>query len=205
MNIIRTYTIHLLLIFHIVGVLIFAYLQYAPNISYLMIALSSLLVLINEPKTLKSIILFSLIFVLGFIIELIGVQTALLFGEYHYQPAMGPQLMSTPIFIGVTWYTVVVGATNVTRKTNYSIWIKAILAGVLAVGLDFLIERVAISYGFWSWDNGYVPIYNYLCWFIFSVIFSFIYLYFQKSINRPSFYLYIVWIIFFTLLILIKT
>lgn len=205
MKLLKTYSIQLILIFHLIGVVLFVYLQEAPDISYLTILLSALLVLVNEPKSERSLSLFGSIFLLGYVIELIGVQTGWLFGDYSYESAMGPVIMSTPIIIGATWYAVVVGAANISRKVNASILGRSLLAGVLTVFLDFFIEQVAINYGFWSWESGTVPIYNYLCWFIFSAVFAYAYLRFQKSDNRISVYLYIVWIAFFAVLTLLKT
>ena len=205
MSFIKKYTIHLLLIFHVIGMALFIYLQEAPSISYLTILLSAVLVLINEPKSNRSILLFLTIFLLGYVIELIGIQTGWLFGDYSYQPAMGPLFMSTPIIIGATWYAVVVGAANIARKIKASIIGRSLLAGLFAAFLDFFIEKVAIAYGLWNWELGFVPFYNYLCWFIFSVLFAFIYLRFQKATNKSSIYLFIIWLGFFALLTLFKS
>lgn len=205
MSVVKKYTIHLLLIFHIIGIGLFIYLRAAPNISYLTILLSALLILANEPKSNSSILIFLTIFLLGYLIELIGIQTGWLFGDYYYQPAMGPMFMATPIIIGATWYAVVVGAANIARNIKASIIGRSLLAGIFAVFLDFFIEKVAISYGFWSWESGVVPFYNYLCWFIFSAVFAFVYLNFQKSINKSSIYLFIIWVGFFALLTLVKS
>lgn len=204
MSVIKKYTIHLLLIFHIIGIALFIYLKAAPNISYLTILLSALLILVNEPKSNKSVLLFLTIFFFGYLIELIGIQTGWLFGNYYYQPAMGPMLMATPIIIGATWYAVVVGAANIARNIKASIIGRSLLAGLFAVFLDFFIEKVAIAYGFWNWESGVVPFYNYLCWFIFSALFAFIYLHFQKSTNKNSIYLFIIWLGFFALLTLFR-
>ena len=38
------------------------------------------------------------------------------------------------------------------------------------VGLDFLIEPIAVKYDFWNWSQNEVPKQNYLMWFILSII-----------------------------------
>lgn len=204
MAIIRNYTFLILLILHLVGIGLFAYLQYAPEISYVTILLSAVLVFLNEPKSNKSILIFITIFLAGYVIELIGVQTGLLFGNYSYESAMGPLFMETPIVIGATWYAVVVGAANIARRIKGSTFGRSIIAGLMAVGLDFFIEKVAVAYGFWSWELGVIPLFNYVCWFIFSALFAFLYLHFQKNENAAAIKLFVVWLLFFGLLILLK-
>jgi putative membrane protein len=41
-------------------------------------------------------------------------------------------------------------------------------ASLLAVFFDWIIEPVAGKLGFWQWENGNIPFYNYVCWLIIS-------------------------------------
>ncbi len=193
-----------LIIFHAVGIGIFLYLNAAPNLSYLTILGSAVMVLIAEENRTKSAIVFGIVFIVGYLIELIGVQTGYLFGQYIYQDAMGPLVFGTPVIIGATWYATVAGAANVSRFVKAPILAQSILAGCLAVLMDMLIEQVAVSYGLWQWVGGEIPIYNYVCWFIFGSIFAFIYLKLTPNKNKVAFHLFWIWIAFFSILTLFK-
>jgi putative membrane protein len=189
-----------LVIFHLVGISMFLIERKAPDLTFANLLLSACLVLLAEENLKKAILIFTLIFLGGFLIELIGVQTGLLFGNYWYEDAMGPLLFKTPIIIGATWYAVVVGAANISRYVKGSILSRAILTGLLTVLMDILIEKVAINYGLWNWQDGEIPYFNYFCWFIFSALFALVYLRFTDTINKTAVYLYFIWIGFFSLL-----
>ena len=193
---------YILLIIHAVGMGLFLYYSEAPDISYLNILLSALLVLATEERNVKSLIVFLIIFMWGFAIELIGVQTGLLFGSYIYEDAMGPLIFGTPLIIGATWYAVVVGSCSIARVFKVKPIVQALIAGVLAVVMDLMIEQVAVSYGLWSWEGGVIPMYNYICWFIFGTIFAFIYLKSTVNLNETARYLYWIWLVFFGVLTL---
>ena len=40
----------------------------------------------------------------------------------------------------------------------------------LAVFFDWLMEPVAVKLGYWQWINGEIPFFNYVSWFIISII-----------------------------------
>lgn len=191
---------YILLIFHAVGIGLFLYLAKAPELSYLNILLSALLVLASEKINRSSIFVFAFIFVFGFIIELIGVQTGYLFGSYIYEEAMGPLVFGTPLIIGATWYAVVVGASAIASKIHKHKAIQAVIAGLLAVLMDVVIEQVAVGYGLWNWEGGEIPLYNYICWFIFGTAFSYLYIKLTRNHNDTARYLYWIWLAFFTIL-----
>lgn len=193
---------YILAFFHAIGVGIFLYFSSAPDLSYINIFMSAVLVLIAEKNLNKAAMIFAFIFITGYMIELVGVQTGLLFGTYEYQPAMGPLLFGTPIIIGATWYAVVAGAANIARYVRGSLLARALLAGFLAVLMDLAIEQVAVRYGLWQWEGVAIPLYNYLCWFVFGTIFAWVYLKFTDEINKTAFYLFWIWAAFFTILTL---
>ena len=198
----KVYFFPILLLFHLIGVGLFLYLEVAPELSFLNILMSAVLVLLAEDNLKKALIGFSIIFICGFIIELIGVQTGYLFGEYLYADAMGPRLFGTPIIIGATWYAVIAGASTIANYVKGSIISKAIVAGILAVLMDVLIEQVAVGYDLWQWKSGSIPFYNYVCWFLFGGIFAYIYLKITEKKNKLAIQLFCIWIGFFAILAL---
>jgi len=38
------------------------------------------------------------------------------------------------------------------------------------LGVDLIMEPVAIANKFWSWEGGEVPLYNYVCWFLIAIL-----------------------------------
>jgi len=123
---------------------------------------------------------FLLITFLGtFLIELLGVKTGLLFGEYHYGNVLGPQIFGTPIMIGFLWTILVYGAGVLTHnKETNQYWLMAFSGAGILVLLDFFLEPFATEYGLWFWNTDLVPFKNYLAWFLISFIFL---LYFHKA------------------------
>lgn len=127
------------------------------------------LMLWHHPEWSRRTLLFLFAaYFLGFGAELFGVQTGLLFGDYSYGRVLGPKLWGTPLMIGVNWMLLAYAAgVSINHLAPRSHWlVKAILAGLLMVGLDVLIEPVAIKYAFWSWEGQYPPLQNYIGWFI---------------------------------------
>ena len=51
----------------------------------------------------KQMLAFFLIFLLGFVVEVVGVQTGLIFGSYSYGATLGVKLFDTPLLIGLNW------------------------------------------------------------------------------------------------------
>lgn len=115
----------------------------------------------EAPKTW----VYGMIAVLAFGIEAIGVATGWPFGEYQYVTALGPQLIRTPILIGLLWLLLLGGALYWMHKLSSNVFIQAIGAALMMTGIDFLIEPVAIDLQYWTWFGADVPFTNYLGWF----------------------------------------
>ncbi len=109
------------------------------------------------------------IYLAGFFIEVIGVNTGQIFGNYTYETALGIKVWATPLLIGVNWLILVycTGVFLQQFKLKSRFLFSAIGACILLI-IDFLIEPVAIKFDYWSWSEGIIPIQNYLSWYIFS-------------------------------------
>ena len=158
-------------------------------------------------------------FIFGIIIEIIGTRTGILFGDYAYGKTLGPKIFNVPLIIGINWFTVMFccGSTihmmmfklvkkidaNETIKKPILKTISVIVDGAtLALIFDWLMEPVAIHLGYWSWGGtGEIPIFNYDCWFIFSMLFLLVFHFcnFEKQ-NKFALHLLLIQIMFFTLL-----
>ncbi len=154
--------------------------------------------------------LFTLLFiaVAGFVIEAIGVNTGVIFGEYSYGETLGLKLFNTPLIIGLNWVilsysTVVIAATVFKIKSRLFV---ALLSAVLMVLLDVVIEPVAIMTDMWSWSTDSVPLLNYGAWFIIAFVFNFALSQFinQSTNNKMALPTYGVQILFFSLILLLR-
>jgi putative membrane protein len=195
------YNLIVLIIFHVVGLILFATDPNASRLSYVTLLISGAALIIDEGINLrKAAVLFS-IFVLGYSVELIGIKTGFFFGEYSYDTALGSKFLGVPLIIGLNWVIIVAASSSIIKYfIKKPLILQALLAAALCTLLDFIIEPVAISYNFWTWTDGTIPFYNYLCWFGFSFLFSTIYLYRNKEINKTGIIIYIIWTNFFIIL-----
>lgn len=174
------YAILVLTILYIVGVfgiLIPIHEQFILLTPLNLLTSLGLVLIFHKNWTTSMTIFVAIAFSIGFGIEILGVQTGLVFGEYSYGKVLGPKLLGTPFMIGVNWImlTYCSAITIQTVFPKLSKVIKAILGAATLVLLDFLIEPIAIQYDFWSWGGVDIPIQNYIAWFIisFGLIFTF--------------------------------
>ncbi|MEJ6598798.1 MAG: carotenoid biosynthesis protein [Crocinitomicaceae bacterium] len=195
------YNLIVLIIFHVVGLILFATDPNASRLSYVTLLISGAALIIDEGINLrKAAVLFS-IFVLGYSVELIGIKTGFFFGEYSYDTALGSKFLGVPLIIGLNWVIIVAASSSIIKYfIKKPLILQALLAAALCTLLDFIIEPIAISYNFWTWTDGTIPFYNYLCWFGFSFLFSTMYLYRNKEINKTGIIIYIIWTNFFIIL-----
>ncbi len=145
-----------------------------------------------------------LLFAAGFVIELMGVQSGLLFGKYEYLENLGPKLANTPLLIGANWVLVSFSSISLVEWIAQKLKLKihqltaAILGGLLMVLTDLFIEPIAPMLGFWKWDQGVIPIQNYTAWFFFGFVFC--YWIVQQQLHNKSRYaafLYVLQLLFF--------
>ncbi|MCB0704494.1 MAG: carotenoid biosynthesis protein [Saprospiraceae bacterium] len=139
----------------------------------------------------------------GVLAEMIGVQTGIIFGDYQYGRVLGPKVFGTPLIIGVNWMMLVYACGIwVNQLAKGSHWVlKGILGALLLVGLDILIEPVAIRFGFWTWAAGWPPLRNYIGWFFVALPVQLLFArFFGARKNIAAQILFILQIVFFALL-----
>jgi len=197
-------SIILLFIFHLVGAvglsLSFRELFLALTPFNLLLSIG-LYIWANDDYSVEFFKLCAVLFAIGYFVEVIGVNTGILFGEYTYGEALGFKVLNTPLMIGVNWILLSFSIFSVSNFFLKKKWPTILLASVLMVLMDVLIEPVAISLDFWSWAAVDIPLQNYVMWFIVSLIMNTI-----ISFNRPkldyriSFGLLLSQVLFFTLL-----
>ncbi len=106
------------------------------------------------------------IILLGYVVEIVGVKTGMLFGNYEYGEVLGWKFFEVPPIIGVNWLVVIWGSYSFVHSFKVHKYLRWIAVGLMATLLDMLIEPVAIHFGFWQWAGGKPPLQNYIAWFI---------------------------------------
>ncbi len=194
--------IYVLLIFHTIGLFIFYFFPSLVSLAYVTLLVCGSVLFLSESDKKKAFPAYLIIYVLGYLIEYIGIHTQLLFGDYTYQTAMGYKLGEVPLVIGVNWFAIVVSSVSVVRSipVKMNIWITSLVAALLCTLMDYIIEPVAVKFNFWSWEGNQIPMSNYFDWFIFSFIFAWIYARQKFSVNKSAVILYFIWIVFFSVI-----
>ena len=135
-----------------------------------------LLILNHDLSDKKSKIGLMLIFLFGLIVEILGVNYGLFFGEYSYGANLGPKIYEVPYVIGFNWVLLIIATGSISDKLIKGKEIYKILFGsFLMVLVDLLIEKSAPKLDFWEFLISPVPFSNYLWWFIFSLCFQYIF------------------------------
>ena len=141
------------------------------------LSLTLLLLILNyDLSDKKSKIGLMLIFLFGLIVEILGVNYGLFFGEYSYGANLGPKIYEVPYVIGFNWVLLIIATGSISDKLIKGKEIyKILFASLLMVLIDLLIEKSAPKLDFWEFVISPVPFSNYLWWFIFSLCFQYIF------------------------------
>ena len=118
----------------------------------------------------KSLVIWSAVYLIGMIAEIIGTNTGILFGNYSYGNNLGPKIIGVPPLIGINWIVLTFLTATIARRVIHFKWLSIICGALLMVGLDFFIEPIAPIFDFWSWDEGVAPLKNFIHWFIVSLL-----------------------------------
>ena len=141
------------------------------------LSLTLLLLILNHDlsdKKSKTGLIF--IFLFGLIVEILGVNYGLFFGEYSYGANLGPKIYEVPYVIGFNWVLLIIATGSVSDKLIKGKEIyKILFASFLMVLIDLFIEKSAPKLDFWEFVISPVPFSNYLWWFIFSLCFQYIF------------------------------
>ncbi len=197
-------SIVILFIFHVVGVIGLSsdYQDLFLRLTPLNLLLSlGLFIWANNDFSIQFYKVMAILFALGFLVEVIGVSTGVLFGEYTYGATLGFKLFETPLMIGVNWILLSLASFGVSSFFLKKQLPIILLSSLLMVLMDVLIEPIAISLDFWTWALGDIPLQNYIMWFFVSLIMNALISFNRLKIDsRISFGLLLSQILFFTLL-----
>lgn len=209
------------ILFHVVGILgilVFKSEAIIRSTPFNLLLCFFLLLWTQENKNIFFWLFTLLVVITGFAVEVIGVNTGYLFGDYTYGNVLGIQFKQVPLIIGVNWFIVlycsgvsitallqkIIQPLSATRGEPAPV-LKAISVisdgATLAVIFDWLIEPVAVKLGLWQWENDTVPVYNYICWFAISLLLMTLFRFspFEKR-NKFAIHLLLVQVMFFLIL-----
>lgn len=174
---------------------------FLPLSAYNLWFITILLVGFYPIRNRSQVILFLSIATLGFLVEVLGVASGKIFGEYRYGENLGIKIADVPIIIGVNWAVLSFVCTALaSRIIQKSIYLKTIVATLLMVLFDFFIEQSAPRFDFWEFELSPVPLQNYISWFILALVFNFAVLKMRfKSDTKICFHIYTVQVLFFML------
>ena len=159
------------------------------------------LLIYHEKFETKSNIIYGLVFLVAFVVELIGVKTGVIFGSYQYGQSLGIKLMETPLIIGLNWLMLVYITSSIAGKLVQQPFVQITIAALLMVGYDFVIEHVAPCLDMWYWHNDLIPVKNYLAWFILAFIFHVLFRAFKlKTKNSLAIFMFLCQTLFFLIL-----
>lgn len=200
----KNLSIAILLILHIVGFLGLnsSFRPLILTLTPVNLMLSAFIIIWNTEyrnAAFKTWFLFVVCF--GYLIELAGVYTGWIFGNYYYGSVLGLTLFNVPVIIGINWFIVSYGSYSILSLTSLPIPLRILLSSLLCVLLDMLIEPVAIHLGYWYW-NGDIPVHNYIGWFFTGLIIQTLAHYSKPKLhsNPVSSVSFIIQVLFFSLL-----
>lgn len=192
-------------IFYLVGLLgisLDSYKSFFVGLSFFHLLLSFGVLILARKKHSSAFWLFMITaFGLGMLAEWIGVHTGALFGQYQYGHILGPKLLGVPLIIGINWAMLSIVSASLLATLKLHFWVEVALASLLMVFLDFLMEPVAVKLGFWNWHNGKIPVFNYICWLLLSLVLQTIYRKWRlNEKNNVAVALFIFMTVFFSVL-----
>jgi putative membrane protein len=199
----KTYFLYFLILVYISGSIGFVVNPsfFSPFTPYTLL-LTCFVFLIHSPLVDKKFIFaFFSIAILGFIIEVVGVKTGLIFGKYSYGDGLGYKFLNVPLVISINWAMLICAGIIVVSRIFTNKIIVLVLAALLVTGIDLIIEQVAPKLDFWQFEGGLPDLQNYLSWI--GVAFFTSYFFYPTIIkgNRTvSLIILILQIIFFTFL-----
>lgn len=209
-------------LFHViglVGILFFDRDFFIRSTPLNLLLMFALVIWTQGVKNISFFLFFAACFLIGLGVEVTGVSTHLLFGDYRYGNVLGPELANVPLIIGVNWFLIIyccgVSIHTLLQKLISRVVVEpgkkpqtlkalsvVVDGATVAVFFDWVMEPVAVKLGYWQWlGSGEIPIFNYLCWFAVSVglLAFFHFMSFSKN-NKFAINLLLIQLMFFLLL-----
>ncbi len=166
--------------------------------------------ILSDKKIRIRLLGWSILVIIGsFAIEWIGVKMGKIFGHYAYGETLQPIFLGVPMAIGFAWLCMLLTSTAVVQRilpkfSNYHFLLQAISISLLMVLFDLVMEPAAMKLGYWTWQDGSIPIQNFIAWFGISFIFALIALpmgLFKTKLPAIVFHAYFAQLVYFGMVI----
>ncbi|MBX2989916.1 MAG: carotenoid biosynthesis protein [Bacteroidetes bacterium] len=108
-----------------------------------------------------------------FAVEYVGVTTGYPFGAYTYTTTLAPLLFDVPVAIGFAWYATIMNTRRIAEWIHGTVPLLqiAFTASLLTLALDIALEPMASAINrYWLWNDGEVPVQNYMSWFLIGFV-----------------------------------
>ncbi len=198
MQTLKKYSLYFLILIYVSGSIGFILKPsfFAPFTPFTLIFTSFVFIIYHSKSNF--LIAFSLIAIIGYIAETIGVATGKIFGDYYYGNSLGKKLLGVPLVIAINWSLMVSSAAVLAQSITKNKLIIAFAAGVITTGTDLLIEQVAGKLDFWHFKNDIAGVQNYIAWFLitFTSVF-FLHKYLQFKTYKTSLIILALQLLFF--------
>jgi putative membrane protein len=124
---------------------------------------------------------------MSFFIEMIGVESGLIFGTYAYGEGLGLKWHDTPLIIGVNWVILVYCSSAILEQyTHWKSVVKILAASALMLLYDVVLEIAAPKMDMWVFNHEEVPIANYVAWFVIAALFHTVIKLLKINIKNPK-------------------
>lgn len=193
-------------IFYSVGIagmlLPFSFPLFVKLIPVALLLSSVALVFFHTAFNVKTLVVFIFIYLFGFFVEVLGVNTGLIFGDYIYGESLGIKSFNTPLIIGLNWLLLVYITASVLENTKLIAPVKVLLGASMMLGYDMIIEQLAPELNMWDWQNNAIPVSNYVAWFFIAAFFhAAIQVFKIKTVNKLAPVILICQVLFFLVLL----
>ena len=193
-----------LLITYVFGVLFFMIIpheMFDAMVPYHLL-FSFLIIVVHKGSLDKKLLLFFIVSGgLGYLVEYLGVNYGLLFGDYYYTQKLGIRVAGVPLIIALMWFQLNYAVVIMLLKKVSSALLRIVLGAFLVTMIDVLLEPLAIKMDWWQWAGQTVPLSNYMAWCITSLVILLVFnlLYKQREDKTAVTYLFCV-ILFFVVM-----
>lgn len=187
MDLVKKYSLYFLILVYVSGSIGFVLRPafFAPFTPFTLL-FTCFVYLMHQPYSSSRFVLsYVSIALLGYLVEVLGVSTGIVFGQYKYGDGLGYSYWNVPLVISLNWALIVSSGICVSKKLFESKYIVLGFTALIATSVDFLIEQVAPKLDFWRFAGGMPGLHNYVGWAIVSFCCAYL---FYPVLTKGKFY-----------------
>ncbi len=169
------------------------------KLSWVFTLFTLIVLLLHQSKqNLKPYIFLAIVGFVGWIVEAVGTNTGIVFGQYSYGSSLGFSIWGTPINMFINWMLTTYLIVMALKDKIHQPYLFTVTASAFMVFYDVLLEPFAIRFDLWHWHGGTPPLQNYAGWFIISLpLVYFLRLGLKNNTNSLSNFVLICQLLFF--------